>query len=284
MSVSYVASFVAGVVKYDPALGSFELVTEVYECRVEDHLVVRQAEVLRELRQVVALRLAPGVDICGFAFDVLAGCRSFDVRVAVERRAAVPAVDLQRLAVGVPQWLQDAFDEGLDCISDFEFTDDVADAVEKGAFALGQLDGGQRVGRLATLTDGYYDIVVFDAANEGQLMPYSGTWVNLGHSKDDHRFLLCNNTRYEGEKFNAMDGFPFPVKLTITCPNRNDAIDTPVVMQLIDQVYQFSRIYWKSTRQQGLPVTIKYPEMIAEIMPHFDDKTIYTQSKSLWFL
>ena len=128
------------------------------------------------------------------------------------------------------------------------------------------------------------DIVVFDAANEGQLMPYSGTWVNLGHSKDGHRFLLCNNTRYEGEKFNAMDGFPFPVKLTIVCPNRNDAIDTPVVMQLIDQVYQFSRIYWKSTRQQGLPVTIKYPEMIAEIMPHFDDKTIYTQSKSLWFL
>lgn len=116
------------------------------------------------------------------------------------------------------------------------------------------------------------------------LMPYSGKWINLGPSKDGHRYLLCNNTRYENEQFNAMDGFPFPVKLTIACPNRNDEIETPVIQQLIDQVYQFSRIYWKSVKQQGLPVTIKYPEMIAEIMPHFNDKTVYTESNCLWFL
>lgn len=142
------------------------------------------------------------------------------------------------------------------------------------------------------------DIVLFDERSTYQtfnyqtrqnetvksLMPYSGKWVNLGPSKDGHRYLLCNNTRYEGEKFNAMDGFPFPIKPTIACPNRNDEIDTPVVQQLIDQVYQFSRIYWKSVKQQGLPVTIKYPEMIAEIMPHFTDKTVYTESNCLWFL
>lgn len=142
------------------------------------------------------------------------------------------------------------------------------------------------------------DIVMFDEASTyiqrnyhtgkdesiKSLMPYSGKWVNLGLSKEGHRFLLCNNTRYEGEKFSVMDGFPFPVKLTIACPNRNDEIETSVVHQLINQVYQFSRIYWKSVKQQGLPVTIKYPEMIAEIMPHFEDKTIYAESNSLWFL
>lgn len=142
------------------------------------------------------------------------------------------------------------------------------------------------------------DIVLFDEAsvysrrnyqtekNESikSLMPYSGRWVNLGLSKEGHRFLLCNNTRYEEEKFNTMDGFPFPVKLTIACPNRNDEIETHVVHQLINPVYQFSRIYWKSVKQQGLPVTIKYPEMIAEIMPHFEDKTIYTENRCLWFL
>lgn len=116
------------------------------------------------------------------------------------------------------------------------------------------------------------------------LMPYSGKWVNLGPSKEGHRYLLCNNTRYENERFSNMDGFPFPIKLTIACPNRNDKIETPVVQQLIDQVYQFSRIYWKSVKQQGLPVTIKYPEMIAEIMPHFNDKTVYTDNNCLWFL
>ena len=142
------------------------------------------------------------------------------------------------------------------------------------------------------------DIVVFDKEStytsynyqtrqketHTSLMPHSGTWVNLGLSREGHRYLLCNNTRYEDEQFNATDGFPFPVKLTIACPNRNDIIDTPVVQQLIEQVYQFSRIYWKSVKQQGLPVTIKYPEMIAEIMPHFNDCTIYTESKCLWFL
>ena len=43
----------------------------------------------------------------------------------------------------------------------------------------------------------------------------------------------------------------------------------PGIEYLIDQVYQFSRMYWKSVHQQNLPVTIKYPEMVTEIVPHF---------------
>ena len=42
----------------------------------------------------------------------------------------------------------------------------------------------------------------------------------------------------------------------------------PVIEYLIDQTYQFSRMYWKSV-QQNLPVTIKYPEMFAVIFSHF---------------
>lgn len=136
------------------------------------------------------------------------------------------------------------------------------------------------------------DIVLFDAnsvytdkyGTHESLMPQSGCWVNLGKAQEGYRFLLCNNTRCEGETFRPTDGFPFPVKLTICCPNRDGDLDTSIVSQLIEQVYQFSRIYWKSVRQQGLPVTIKYPEMIAEIMPHFDDQTVYPDKRSLWFL
>ena len=121
------------------------------------------------------------------------------------------------------------------------------------------------------------DIVLFDGCSSytkgnnvyQSLMPKSGRWLNLGLAREGYRFLLCNNTRCEDESFRPTDGFPFPIKLTICCPNRQGEIDTSVVQQLIEQVYQFSRIYWKSVRQQGLPVTIKYPEMIAEIMPHF---------------
>lgn len=116
------------------------------------------------------------------------------------------------------------------------------------------------------------------------LMPYSGTFVNLGKEETGYRYLLCNNTRYEGSKFNKMDGFPFPIKLNISCPNKTNDIDNAIIQQLIEQVYQFSRIYWKSVKQQGLPVSIKYPEMIAEIMPHFNAPKVYTDNKSLWFL
>ena len=136
------------------------------------------------------------------------------------------------------------------------------------------------------------DLVLFDAQSiyldskgtHQSLMPKSGCWINLGHVREGYRFLLCNNTRYDDDKFRATDGFPFPVKLTICCFGGNADIDTPTKELLISQVYQFSRIYWRSVRQQGLPVTIKYPEMIAEMLPHFDNPTVYPEKNCLWFL
>lgn len=125
------------------------------------------------------------------------------------------------------------------------------------------------------------DYVLFDGENK-DLLPYSGRYINLGNKT----YLLCNNTRYENYTFNPRDGFPFPVKLKIDCPsNPSQSIDIKVISDLIDQVYQFSRIYWKSVKQQNLPVTIKYPEMIAQILPYFsntDPDNIDT--KHLWFL
>ena len=137
------------------------------------------------------------------------------------------------------------------------------------------------------------DLVLFDSQStysdkngtHRSLMPMSGTWANLGRVREGYRYLLCNNTRYGDDRFRVTDGFPFPVKLTIRCFGGNGAdIDTPTIELLIGQVYQFSRIYWRSVRQQGLPVTIKYPEMIAEIMPHFDNPTVYPEKECLWFL
>jgi hypothetical protein len=113
------------------------------------------------------------------------------------------------------------------------------------------------------------------------LMPYSGTYVNLGN----HTYLLCNNTRYDDGKFNPRDGYPFPVKIRIECPNNGgQPIATEVINQLIEQVYQFSRIYWKSVRQQNLPVTVKYPEMLAEIVSHFPSGWMPSSQNNLWFL
>jgi hypothetical protein len=124
------------------------------------------------------------------------------------------------------------------------------------------------------------DIVAFDL-DWKDLMPVSGTFIKLGYN----RFLLFNNTRYSESEFNYNDGFSFPIKLKINCSDPDLVEDYKTVKELIDQVYQFSRMYWKSVRQQNLPVTIKYPEMVAEMLPYFDGDEIPDYGKdNLWFL
>ena len=125
------------------------------------------------------------------------------------------------------------------------------------------------------------DIVAFDNNSE-QLMPISGTYINVGFNK----YLLFNNVRYyKDSRIGKIDGYPFPIKLSIRCTHEEEAKDPKVIRELINQVYQFSRMYWKSVRQQNLPVTIKYPEMVAEIFPHFSGNEIPEFGKdNLWFL
>lgn len=123
------------------------------------------------------------------------------------------------------------------------------------------------------------DIVAFDN-DYINLMPLSGTYINIGWNK----FLLFNNSRYSSY-YKDREGYPFPIKLSITCNKDHLSTDHKVIKELIDQVYQFSRMYWKSISQQNLPVTIKYPAMLAEIFPHFSGHDIPIFGKSnLFFL
>lgn len=125
------------------------------------------------------------------------------------------------------------------------------------------------------------DIMAFDT-NWHNLMPKSGTFIKIGWNQ----FLLFNNTRYENDTyFKNTDGFHFPIKLAISSPNNEENLDYTEIKKLIEQVYQFSRLYWKSLRQQNIPITIKYPEMVAEIAPHFKSGDIPQFGKEiLWFL
>jgi hypothetical protein len=124
------------------------------------------------------------------------------------------------------------------------------------------------------------DYVLFDT-NCQVVMPISGTFISIGYDQ----YLLCNNTRYSDILPKITDGFPFPIKLTIKSGNKDKVISEKDKKELIDQVYQFSRMYWKSVRQQNLPVTIKYPEMVASFVPFFPNQTIPDFGKdNLWFL
>ena len=121
-------------------------------------------------------------------------------------------------------------------------------------------------------------VFVFDKANP-ELLPYSGRYISLGNND----YLMCNNTRYDNSD-SRPDSYPFPVKIHIHC-NDADALQLCTIQQLLQQVYQFSRIYYKSVKQQNLPVSILYPKMISEIMSRFIQQGAANNvNNCLWFL
>lgn len=126
------------------------------------------------------------------------------------------------------------------------------------------------------------DYVVFDDSFDGR-MPVSGTFVRLRFNE----FLLCNNTRYESYTGQKLLGYPFPVKVKVRSQPTDLSKDFGKVKEILNQVYEFSRIYWKSIRQRNKPVTIEYSEIIAKVVSQFDNKKLpqsQIASKSLWFL
>lgn len=159
-----------------------------------------------------------------------------------------------------------------------EMREDEVEIIED---TLGRLDlGGIPIYIITINKTEAEDLIVFDKAFPGK-MPFSGRYVNLGNGT----FLLCNNTRYENSRA-KIESYPFPVKMKIRCHNAPETLTDECVQNLIDQVYQFSRIYWKSVSQQNLPVTTKYPEMVAEIAPFFTGGNLPDNlgRKTLWFL
>lgn len=123
------------------------------------------------------------------------------------------------------------------------------------------------------------DIIMFDEKQQGYI-PLSGTVLKIRN--DD--FLLYNNSRYkENEKCDML--FPVRIRLSKIDNQTGNDISMSDAFELLNQVYQFSRMYWKSVKQQNLPITIKYPEMVAEIVPHFSDAELPQFGKNnLWFL
>ncbi len=126
------------------------------------------------------------------------------------------------------------------------------------------------------------DYVVFDDGDRN-LMPHDGTYVRL---RSNH-FLLYNNSRFEG----STDGtIRFPIKLRIlkyakrTGMARQE-LSPEEAREIMNQIHRFSRLYWKTVRQQPLPVTVLYPELIAEYARQFKHHYIPDFSRdTMWFL
>jgi hypothetical protein len=125
------------------------------------------------------------------------------------------------------------------------------------------------------------NILAFDVEAPGTLMPLTGTYVQIAEGQ----YLLYNNTRYSENSFVKKTKYQFPVKIKMTSTQLELLEDPALVDLLIDQVYQFSRMYWKSVAQQNMPVTILYPQMVADIFPYFKTPVLSDFGKeTLWFI
>jgi len=126
-----------------------------------------------------------------------------------------------------------------------------------------------------------YDFLVIDDAFQGK-MPQSGLCVKLRNGE----YLLCNNTRYKDRTGAKIDDYPFPLKISILRTSQ-PSLHEQAVNDLIDQVYQFSRMYWRSVKQRAIPVTILYSEEIAKIAANLPQRAVPQTDiakQTLWFL
>ncbi len=126
------------------------------------------------------------------------------------------------------------------------------------------------------------DYVFFDAMYDKK-MPVSGTIIELRYRSE---YLLSNNMRHDETQSYGIRQYPFPLKIKINKSENvlHDVFDTK---QLLDQVYSFSRIYWKSIGQASLPVTISYSKIVADLASHFPNSRLPEDPvahSNLWFL
>lgn len=134
------------------------------------------------------------------------------------------------------------------------------------------------------------DLVLCDRATDHRL-PLSGTWMKSGFNQ----FLLCNNTRFDSPE-EKIRSYPWPVKVYMDIaadePEEGEEslldqclADPQWVEELMEQVYQFSRLNWQTVSVKSLPVTVRYPEMVARKFPYFEGDVIPEFGKrNFWFL
>lgn len=125
------------------------------------------------------------------------------------------------------------------------------------------------------------DLIAFDN-HIADLMPVSGTYVNLRHTE----FLLYNNERYSPSDYKTKKLYPIKISISLGSANNTGGVLTYAdADDIITQVYQFCRLYWKSVSMQNIPITTAYPELVASYVPHFRDEELPEFGRhNLWML
>lgn len=108
-------------------------------------------------------------------------------------------------------------------------------------------------------------------------MPESGTYVRVSNTE----YLLFNNTRYQKNPLRSV-AEELPIKIAIHFADTGGFSHR----DLISQVYEFSRLYWKGLKQRSQPATTIYSKLIAEFTANYNGELPNndTVNNTPWFL
>lgn len=108
-------------------------------------------------------------------------------------------------------------------------------------------------------------------------MPESGTYVRVNKTE----YLLFNNTRYQKNPLRSV-AEELPIKIAIHFADTGGFSHR----DLISQVYEFSRLYWKGLKQRSQPATTIYSKLIAEFTANYNGELPNndTVNNTPWFL
>jgi hypothetical protein len=111
-------------------------------------------------------------------------------------------------------------------------------------------------------------------------MPVAGSIFRYG--VDQYLFYINDRLEYAQQNPAAM---PLPLKISISANKKELLNDQQLITELMQQVYDFCFMYWRSMRHSSMPVTVAYPEMLAKIFPWFKSEALNDVGTSRpWFL
>lgn len=116
--------------------------------------------------------------------------------------------------------------------------------------------------------------------NHEKCLPTNGSYFHLQY----HDYLLYINERQNGSTA-SVKAARYPLKVSLQSNRAGLFEDDELVKKLMQQLYDFSFLHWRSISQPRVPVTIAYPEYLARIFPHFEAETLQGVGRTrLWFL
>ena len=122
------------------------------------------------------------------------------------------------------------------------------------------------------------ELLIFDHPQKN-CMPMDGTRCKVG--KDT--YMMNINLRRNDTQKPVKQSMPLRIHLQCNRPGYLEAHGR--VDSILQQIYAFSFMHWRSVQQSPVPVSVKYPALIASFLPWFKQKYLPTHGRSkAWFL